>query len=46
VSVITYLQRLKEQGWDVTATQRKLMMCGGEDAAAILRAFDRVSASV
>ncbi|KIY91620.1 hypothetical protein MNEG_16344 [Monoraphidium neglectum] len=38
VSVITYLQRLKEQGWDVTRTERKLLMCGGDDAAAIMPA--------
>jgi hypothetical protein len=41
VSIITYLQRLKEQGWDVTATKRKLAMCAGEDGRAILGGFDR-----
>ena len=37
-SVVTYLQRLREQGWDVTRTERKLLMAGGSDAAAILGA--------
>lgn len=37
--MITYLQRLREQGWDVTRTERKLLMCGGEVAKAILSEF-------
>jgi hypothetical protein len=41
VSVITYLARLREQGWDVTRTERKLLMCGGEVAAQILGGFWR-----
>lgn len=28
VALVTYLQRLKEQGWNVERTERKMMMCG------------------
>lgn len=28
ISLVTYLQRLREQGWDVNRTERKLLMCG------------------
>ncbi|WIA22484.1 hypothetical protein OEZ85_004780 [Tetradesmus obliquus] len=28
VALVTYLQRLKEQGWNVDRTERKMLMCG------------------
>jgi hypothetical protein len=28
VAMVTYLQRLKEQGWNVDRTERKMLMCG------------------
>lgn len=28
VALVTYLQRLKEQGWNVDRTERKMIMCG------------------
>jgi hypothetical protein len=28
IALVTYLQRLKEQGWNVDRTERKMMMCG------------------
>jgi hypothetical protein len=34
VALVTYLQRLKEQGWNVDRTERKMLMCGVPSLAA------------
>jgi hypothetical protein len=35
VTLVTYLQRLKEQGWDVSRTVRKLHLCGALKAGGL-----------